>query len=311
MKGWSEIERGRLFEQICAESEKAAAGDAQRALNLAYLALKFANLARGRPEWRFSIRSYAWAFVGNARRVANDLVGADEAFAISRSLWPVGRRKNSQVLDRSRILGLEASLRRDQRRWPEALSLLERAQHATQSENAKVRFLLQKSSILEQMGNYHESIKTLCQIRGLETEPRLLFGAHFNLAVNYCHVEKYDSAAELLRGAQWLARELGNELDLIRTAWLEGRVLAGLGQRLEAIPLLERVREEFTHRELGCDMALVSLELAVLYLEEGRLHQVRELAQQIVILFKSQGLYREMLAVFRLLWEPTAKRRSR
>jgi hypothetical protein len=99
MKGWSEIERGMLFEQICAESEKAAAANAQRALNLAYVALKFANLARGRQEWRFSIQSYAWAFVGNARRVANDLVGADEAFAISRRLWPVGCQKDCHILD--------------------------------------------------------------------------------------------------------------------------------------------------------------------------------------------------------------------
>jgi tetratricopeptide (TPR) repeat protein len=306
-----EFQSWALCDRVCAASEKAAAADARHALDLAELALKFSTRVRGGEAWPSRLQGYAWAFVGNARRVANDLVGADKAFATSRKLWQAGRPEDVGVLDESRILVLEASLRRDQRRLPEALALLDRAQHTTPSDSTKARFLLKKASILEQMGDYQGAIKTIHRSRNLEIEPRVLFGARFSLTVNYCHLGQYELAASLLPNVWRRARELGNALDLIRTAWLEGRVAAGLGRRLKAISLLERVRVDFADRGLGCDMALVNLELAILYLQDGHITQVRELAQQMVILLKSQGLHRETLAALRLFCDPGTGRIGR
>jgi transcriptional regulator with XRE-family HTH domain len=303
-----ELRSWALCERVCAESEKAAAADAREALDWANLALKISSLAWGGEAWRSRLQGYAWAFVGNARRVANDLLGADEAFANSKRLWKAGRREDAGFLDESRILDLEASLRKDQRRWPEALDLLDQAWCSAGSANAQARLLLKKAFTLEQMGDSQGAIKAIHRIRDVEVEPRILFGAKFNLAVNYCHLGKYKSAANLLPKVRRLAQQLGNGLDLIRTAWLEGRVAAGLGRRLEAIPDLERVREEFAGRGLGCDMALVTLELAVLYLEEGHAIKVRELARQMVTLLRSQGIHRETLAALKLFHDAAERR---
>ncbi len=66
---------------------------------------------------------------------------------------------------------------------------------------------------------------------------------------------------------------------------------------------LERVRVEFVAAHSGIDAALVSLELAILYLEEGRSSLVRDLAHQIFSVFKSQRLPRETAAALRLFFQ--------
>ncbi len=100
-----------------------------------------------------------------------------------------------------------------------------------------------------------------------------------------------------------LAAGVGKELDLVRLRWLEGRIAAGLGRRDEALTALSRVREEFVSREIAYDAALVSLELANLYLEEGRKAEVRNLARQMMWIFHAQGVPREALAALRLFCE--------
>ncbi|HSN88143.1 MAG TPA: hypothetical protein VL025_15395, partial [Thermoanaerobaculia bacterium] len=93
-----------LCERLCAESEKAAADEASRALELADLALRVAQLVPGEEEARSQIQGYAWAFVGNARRVAGNLRDADEAFARSHVFWEAGVAAASNPLDESRLL---------------------------------------------------------------------------------------------------------------------------------------------------------------------------------------------------------------
>jgi hypothetical protein len=88
-------------------------------------------------------------------------------------------------------------------------------------------------------------------------------------------------------------------LDLTRVLWLEGRVAAGLERREEALPALEQVRRYFTTEQIAYDAALASLEVAVLYLEAGRTGEVRTLAEEMLWIFKAQGVHREALAALK------------
>jgi transcriptional regulator with XRE-family HTH domain len=117
-----------LAERLCHESERAASSTAAEALDLADLALRVAQRVEGGEDWRCQIQGYAWAYVGNARRAAKDLAGADAAFVTAWELWRDSSAPEAGVLAEWRMLSLEASLRRDQRRFPEALELLARAQ---------------------------------------------------------------------------------------------------------------------------------------------------------------------------------------
>jgi hypothetical protein len=56
-------------------------------LELAELALSIAERVPGEESWRSRLKGYCWAHIANARRVANDLSGADEALTRAWELW--------------------------------------------------------------------------------------------------------------------------------------------------------------------------------------------------------------------------------
>jgi hypothetical protein len=97
-----------------------------------------------------------------------------------------------------------------------------------------------------------------------------------------------------------LAAKLGNDLDRLRVRWLEGRLFVGLGKKDEGIGTLFRVREELISRGMAFDAALVSIEMAVIYLEEQRTEEVKNLARQMASVFRLQGVHREALAALKL-----------
>ena len=296
-----------LCERLCAESAKAAAADTGRALELAELALRVAARVAGQEAWRSQVQGYAWAFIGNARRVANELPDAEGAFKRAWELWRAGSTSSVSVkiLEEWRLLDLQASLRRAQRRLPESLELLDQALMASQP-GEEGRILLKKAFTLEQMGEYERAIEALKHAApsvDSRKDLRLLFTLQFNLVVNLCHLTRLDEARALIPEVRNLAVQLGNELDLVRVLWLEGRIEAQVGRRQEAVSALGQVRREFGSRNLPYDTALVSLELAVLYLEEGGTEEVQALARQMMTVFQSQGVGRETLAALRLFCE--------
>lgn len=302
------VERFRswaLCELVCRESVDAARDSADRALELADLALYIAELTPGDEAWRSQVQGYAWAHVGNARRVKGNLPGADEAFRCAGALWPFGDEGGAILLDETRMLDLEASLRREQGRFDEALSLLDRALSKDRGEHTQ-RILLNRATTLEALGNFEEAVKTLNRAAPLveaRGEPRLVLALRFNLAVNLCWLERYDKAKKLLPEIRGLATAVENGLDFVRMRWLEGRVAAGLGGHKEAILAYARVQEELTARGIGFDAALVTLEMASIYLAEGRTAEVRALARQMMWIFKSQGVHREVLAALQLFFQ--------
>jgi transcriptional regulator with XRE-family HTH domain len=292
-----------LAERLCAESERAAAHRADRAMELAGLALRIAELAHGSEPWCSRLQGYIWAFVGNARRVQGDLPGAEEAFLRSDRLWEAGAAADPGLLDGTRLLDLKASLRRYQGHFEEALGLLDEALKANRSKEASWRIRIKKANTLELMDEYERAVVELRQaehlIEGIK-DPRLPLAVRFSLAVNLWQLERHTEAAALLPEVRKRAVELGNELDLVRVLWLEGRVLAALGQLREGVPALEQVRRYFTGSQIAYDAALVSLEIAVFYLEEERTQEVKRLAEEMLWIFKSQGVHKEALAALQL-----------
>jgi len=106
--------------------------------------------------------------------------------------------------------------------------------------------------------------------------------------------DKASRALELAMLALFIAERV--------SGWLEGRLAAGLGRRAEAIDALRQVRREFADHELAADAALVTLNLAVLLLEEGRTGEVRELAGETVPIFGGMGLDGEAIAALGVFW---------
>jgi tetratricopeptide (TPR) repeat protein len=298
----AEFRSWAVCERLCEESERAAADRATRALGLARLALRAAELAAGSDGWRRRLRGYCWAFVANALRVGGRLPAAEAAWERAWRLWREGEGADPGILPEWRLLDLEASLCRDLRQWDEALARLDRARAAAPSA-ASGRILLKRASTLEQAGESEAALAALHEaaplVAGLD-DPRLSWAVHFNVISNLCHLGRYPEAAELLSEVRRLAVALGNELDLIRVLWLAGRVAAGQGRRREARAAFDQARHDFTAYGNGYEAALVALELAVLELEDGHTAAVRGLAHEMVSVFRAQGVHREALAALRL-----------
>jgi transcriptional regulator with XRE-family HTH domain len=292
-----------LAERLCDQSVRAAAHRADDALELARLGLRVAELVPGSESWRSHLLGWVWAFMANARRVKGDLPGAEEGFLRSDSLLEAGAPAGPELLDATRPLCLKATLLRYQGRFTEALALLEHALNANSSQEAKGRILIHKVNTLKLMGNFEEAITELQRaeifLEGSE-DTRATFTIRHALAHSLWQLGHYMEAEARLPEVRRRAIDTNNELDLIRTLWLEGGVAAGLGRREQALTSLEQVRLYFNKNQIAYDAALVSLELAVLYLEEGRTAETRTLAEEMFWIFKAQGVHQEALAALRL-----------
>jgi transcriptional regulator with XRE-family HTH domain len=295
----------RLVERICAESERAAAHDTCRALELAHLALRVAELAPGEATWRAGLIGYVQVFVANALRVADDLRAADAAVATAWKLWRLADHGGDSILGEWRLLDREASLRRDQRRFDAALDLVDRALAAAPPW-AHGRILLNKASTLEQAGESERSLGVLAEAAPLvdaADEPRDRMGVRFNTVVALVHLDRLREAEASLAELELLVSDLGNELDQTRLRWLASRVAAGLGRRQEAIDGLIAVQRDFRGYGKAYDAALASLDLAVLYLDEGRTLDVAILAGEMAWIFNARDVHRETLVALRLFRE--------
>lgn len=297
-----EAKTWRFVEQLCQESEAAAAADSERALKLAELALCAAERAPGKAARRAKLEGYCWIFLGNARRVSGTLPGAEMAFQRAEELWQSWTGTTPIPLAAWRLPDRHASLRRHQGRFMEALKLHDRALALAPSEVAGL-VLLNKAVTEEHQAEPERALAVLreaeARIDGAR-DPRLLFGVRFNRIVNLCHLERFQAAAELLPDVQALAESGGRPLDSVRVLWLRSKIAGGLGRRGEAEELLDRVRREFLSRGIAYDTAVASLELAVLYLEDGRSAEVKSIAAELAPIFAAQQVARETLAAVEL-----------
>jgi hypothetical protein len=305
VEGSLEFRSWALVERLCLESERAAADSAAKALDLASLALSAASKDGGDERWRRRLQGYAWAYIANARRVANDHPGAEKAFVRAWNLWKAG--EDGGLLPEWRMLSLEASLRRGGRRFEEALELLDRARNAAGGEpSAQSMLLLKRAFVCEQRGDLDGALAAQAEAAPFVEatgDRRHLFALRFETTKAFCALDRYAEAEAALPAIRELAEALGNELDLIRVVWLSAHVATGRGLRQEAVAGLEQVRQAFSARDLPYDAALAALELAVLYLKEGNTGKVKALAREMAPIFRALRITRESLAALALFQE--------
>lgn len=311
-----------LCEELCRESARLTPIDPDRAIEAAELAVLVSDLMKeddpAKARWLYRLRSYAWAHDGNARRVRGDLRSAEESFAIAEAWWEAGEDDAGDLLGyESMLLDFEASLRIAQRRFPEALNLLDRmfALHSSgrpehRDTHLAGRALIKKTIALHEMEESEHAIELLRQAESLidvERDPRLHFCLRHNLLWELTTLEGYDQAEAMLPEVAALCRRLGNPLDLLRLQWAEARIIAGLGRTEEAVQLLQAVRREFAERGMAYDMALATLELTALHAEEGRTAEVKRLSVEMARIFRAQNVTREALAAL-LFFQKAAER---
>jgi transcriptional regulator with XRE-family HTH domain len=286
--GWA------VCEMLVEKSTEATSDDADYALKLAEQALWVAGHVEDERE-RQECETYAWGALGNARRVLSDLSRAEEAINRAFALCPDKVQGGTSLLDRSRLLSFKASLWIDQRKLSEARQLLAEAAAQAMTELSLGRLLMIDAYALELQGDYAGAVSTLERAAALlpEKEKRLRWGAHFNLMANLCHLGRAAEADPMLPALRDLAEQIGFKLDQVRLRWLTARIDAGMGRRRAAIEGFLGVRAQFAEKKIRFDEALVTLELAGVYLEQGRTAEVKRLMLQMAPVFRDQGVHAE------------------
>ncbi len=92
-----------------------------------------------------------------------------------------------------------------------------------------------------------------------------------------------------------------DRLNRLRLGWVEARVAAGLKEVREAERTFREVRGGFLGEGLLFPGSLVSLDLALLLLQEGRAVEIVELAGELILSFRALGVGREAVASLVLL----------
>jgi tetratricopeptide (TPR) repeat protein len=296
-----------LVELLMDRSWEASLEDAALAGDLAGLALRLGDHlspSHYRPELIEDLRARAWIHLGHARCLTSDLAGAEEAFGNAAAHLARG---TGDPIERAILLDREASLRRVQRRFAEALDCITKAVgiFLRNGETHRAgRSLVDLSLIHSCTGETKESIEVLTQALELidaHEDPRTMLCARHNLAGCLAEVGRCSEALRLFRGTRALYHDFPDAWTQNRRRWLKGRIDHGLGRLGPAETALRAARAGFLAEGIPYDTALVSLDLALLYAEHGWSAELKRLATEMVPLFASRHIHREALAALSFL----------
>ncbi|HBL26168.1 MAG TPA: hypothetical protein DD490_04960 [Acidobacteria bacterium] len=294
---------------LCEASEAENPRDPERALRLAELAHLVSQHVPGTDAWRSRLSGYCLGHAAHTHKAkGKDFAAADALYSRSRAAWKAGEDE-AGLLSQARLLDKEASFRRGQNALDQAVRLHEEALAAAWPGESMF-ILLNKAVTLAGKGDYAGSMAALDQaepeIDG-EKEPRYMFALWFNRASNLVRLGKAKEALHLISQAQFLADRLRNDLDLIKTRWLEGNALAALGQGAAAATALGEVRSALALKDLPFTQAQVSLDLALIHLGAGRHEAVQRLAVEMLTTFQALKVERDTLAALILFKEASEK----
>lgn len=250
------------------------------------------------------LKAEAWSYIANCRRIRSDLRSVTEAFDLAEEF----RRKGSgDLLEEAELLSLKATFHRDQRKFEIAHRELDRAleifREAGDSHQEGLTFI-RKSNILREQGEADEALTSLQKASVLvdvDREPRLQLSVHTSLMLLLDETGRTSEACKLLPDVRRLAVEVGGGLDRIRVLWIEGLLLFNTGQLTAGEASLRQAMEGFTDHDIGCDAALVALDLAAHHLASGRTGEARELALEMIPIFTTRDLHREALAALSIV----------
>ena len=296
-----EYQSWALVERCCDAAVEEGSRDLKQSAAWARLALALAKWVRGPEGWQRRLRGYALAHWANLLKVRGDLPIADLRLEEAKRLWESGSDP-AGLLDPGRLLDLEGSLRKAQRRFGESIS---RFDEAIPVSRFPERALLMKGATLDYMGDFKQAIATYQKAEvyvDRRGDSRLKNMLRLNRGNSLAHAARYDEAAELVEEVRRNPEGLGR-IDLARIPWLQGRIQDGLGRREEALRLLGEARQSFEAEGMFYDVILALLEEGAVLLEENRTQEVKELTRELPKIFAAKGVHREAPAALKVFQE--------
>jgi tetratricopeptide (TPR) repeat protein len=266
--------------------------------------------SQGGPEELADLQAGAWAELGNAHRAADDLASAEAALA--RALDLSGHGTGDPLL-LARLMDLTASLYTEQRRFEEAHRLLDwvyAIYRRAGDKHLAARALISKGI---SVGLAFESEKAVDLLeRGIllvdaARDPKLTLAAVHGLLWYLLDCGQVAEVETLLHQVRGLYMAYGEPLVQLRAQWLEGRVAADRGEDARAAQTLLQVRAGFQEAELPYTAAMASLDLAAVWLRQGRTVEIQQLVDEMVAIFRARNIQREAIGALLMLRQALQK----
>jgi tetratricopeptide (TPR) repeat protein len=306
---WSRggVQKWGLCESLLARSQACRHHDPEQMVLLAERAATIAAdldpLVYG-PELTADLRARCRAELGNSHRVSDDLEAAERALRLAAE---ESARGTQDPLLLARIMDLTASLRGAQRRFGEALELLDAVYRLYESHGDRHnagRALISRGLYTGYDNDPEEAVRLLSSGLTLihpESDPKLVISAVHNLVTFLADGGRFREAQRLLQRVRQAYDAEGDRLNLIKLRWVEGRIAAGLGRLRRAEKFLRQAREDLEVTGLHYHAALASLDLAAVWLSQGKTAETRALVGELVTTFRARRIAREALAALVLL----------
>jgi len=253
------------------------------------------------------MRARAWALIGYALQARGDLDAAEAAFANAHVHL---RRGTGDPLERAFLLHLKAALRDARGAAPEAERLLARAARlfANMGDPQRAsRSLVRLAEVRERAGRWESAVEALYQALDRidpAEEPRLAVGAWRRLLSLLAANGKVMEARGLLARSHPLTSRFPEARH--HGSWIKGRIAHQVRQAGEAETAWLAARRGFLAAGAEREAALVALDLAGLYAEQGRVAELVRLVEEVLPVCAACRLERETRAALAYLWQATA-----
>lgn len=303
-----------LVDLLIEECVRATTIDAFEAYELAECALEVAlripHSEFGRA-WAMTCMARAHAYRANALRATGDFKRAESLLAFALEVFD--GEGNADPLVEGELLEMFGLLRIEQRRLVDAEGYFDMAKGVYEKIGAALlvgRVLVRKGMVLYHAGEPARAIpvaESAVSFLDPTADPKLHLSAQHNLSMYLAESGRLREAAERLERNAPLYDQFADAWTQLRRQWLRGKIAYGLGEGSAAEALFTEVRQSFLRIGLGYDAALAGLDLALLYVQQGRTAEVKRLAEEMVPVFMAQDVHREATAALLLFQEAARK----
>jgi tetratricopeptide (TPR) repeat protein len=245
------------------------------------------------------LRSLAWSQYGAALRVVGKLGAAEKALAEAESRRELG---TGDPLLLAAVREKMAALHTHERRLDSALALAEEACQIYRDlgeGHDLASCMVLKANAYYLAGETESAVRLLNRAVPLieqDRDPHLMLAALHNLVACYIDLERPEDAILLRAEARHLYEDMDDDLIELRASWLDGQLLRALGRLANAEAALLRARQGFLEHNLPYPVAVLSLDLAAVYLKMGRIDETRRTVEEAIPIFRALGVGRDTLA---------------